>query len=59
MKQTRTKPNADTLAVWKALKHAAKNARKLAREMGTPFYVVQNGWIVDLNGVDKRKRKVS
>jgi hypothetical protein len=53
----RKKPNADTLLVWRTLKLAAKDARKLAEEMGTPFYVVKDGKIIDLNPQPKRRRK--
>jgi hypothetical protein len=53
----RKKPNADTLLVWRTLKLAAKDARKLSREMGTPFYVVKAGRIVDLNARAKGRRK--
>jgi hypothetical protein len=55
---TRKKPDADTRAVWQALKLAAKDARKLAEETGTPFYVVQRGKIVNLNPSKRRRAKV-
>lgn len=32
-----------------ALKRAAAAARRLSIETGTPFYVIQNGRVVDLN----------
>lgn len=59
MKRKQIKVDSDTLIEWESLRIAAKSARKLAKEMRTPFYVVKNGVIVDLNGVDKRKRKAS
>jgi hypothetical protein len=54
---TRRSPNADTLLVWRTLKFAAKNARRLAEEMATPFYAVKDGKIVDLNPQPKRRRR--
>jgi hypothetical protein len=38
-----------------ALKRAAAAARRLSVETGTPFYVVQDGRVVDLNA-PRRKR---
>jgi hypothetical protein len=32
-----------------AMRRAARAARKLAQETGTPFYVMKNGRIIDLN----------
>jgi hypothetical protein len=34
-----------------------RDARKLAEAMGTPFYIVKDGKIVDLNPKPKRRRK--
>jgi hypothetical protein len=52
------KRDSDTLRVWQALKLAAQDARKLADEKGTPFYVVEQGRVVDLNrGKVRRKRR--
>lgn len=53
----RKKPDADTLTVWRTLKLAAKDARKLAEATGTPFYVVKKGRIVDLNPSRTKSRK--
>jgi len=36
-------------AVLPALRRAARSARKLAEETGTPFYVMRKGKIVNLN----------
>jgi hypothetical protein len=51
----------DILASFAALKRAAKAARKLSIETGTPFYVMKDGKIVDLNrgmkGKPRRRRK--
>jgi hypothetical protein len=52
----RSKPDADTLAVWRTLKLAAKDARKLAKQKGTPFYVWQNGKLKNLNPNATRRR---
>jgi hypothetical protein len=47
----------DIIASFKALKRAARQARKLSIETGTPFYVMKDGKIVDLNrGARKGKR---
>jgi hypothetical protein len=47
----------DIRASWPALRRAARNARKLSEQTGTPFYVVKDGRIVDLNARRKRSRK--
>lgn len=39
----------DILGSFPALRRAAKRARKLAEEGGAPFYVIENGKIVNLN----------
>lgn len=46
----------DILASVGAMKRAARNARKLSVATGTPFYVMQNGRIVDLNRKPARHR---
>ncbi|MCX5660202.1 MAG: hypothetical protein NTW19_10840 [Planctomycetota bacterium] len=46
----------DILASVGAMKRAARAARKLSRETGTPFYVMKSGHIVDLNASAKKKR---
>ena len=40
-----------------ALRRAARKARKLSIETGTPFYVWKNGQVVDLNARARKKRK--
>jgi len=41
-----------------ALRRAARYARRLSEETGTPFYVMKKGKIVDLNaGAKPKKRK--
>lgn len=39
-----------------ALRRAAREARKLSIQLGTPFYVMKDGKIVDLNRGLKRAR---
>jgi hypothetical protein len=48
MKRNRaaTKPSRLTKSVGRALRRAAKSARKTARAYGTPIYIRQNGKIV-------------
>ncbi len=50
MKQTKAKKETELLAkaVGRALRRAAKVARKTARAHGTPIYVWQNGKVVAL-----------
>lgn len=50
--------NPDIIASFAALKRAAKAARKLSIETGTPFYVMKDGKIVDLNRDLQRKKPV-
>lgn len=45
----------DIKAVLSGMKRAAQKARKLSEATGTPFYVWQDGKIVDLNPQPKRK----
>jgi hypothetical protein len=40
------KPSRLTLAVGRALRRAAKTARKTARAHGTPIYIWKNGKVV-------------
>jgi hypothetical protein len=47
----------DIIASKKALERAAREARKLSRKTGTPFYVLKDGKVVDLNRARKRKQK--
>jgi hypothetical protein len=44
----------DIRGSWTALRRAARMARKLSRETNTPFYVMRDGQIVDLNRRKKR-----
>jgi protein-disulfide isomerase len=41
--------DADLANVGAALRRAADNARRLAEQTGTPFYVFQDGRIINLN----------
>jgi hypothetical protein len=47
----------DTQGSFAALRRAAKRARKLAEETGTPFYVWKDGKVVNLNPVPRKRRK--
>lgn len=47
----------DILGSFPALRRAARAARKLAEETGTPFYVMKGGKVVNLNPV--RRKRVS
>jgi hypothetical protein len=54
MKKTKSDPVID--AIYPALLRAAKDARKLAEEMETPFYTMKKGKLVNLN---PNARKIS
>jgi hypothetical protein len=41
-----------------ALKRAAAAARRLSVETGTPFYVLENGRVVDRNAAGTKRRSV-
>lgn len=41
--------DAELAGIERALKRAARSARRLSRQTGTPFYVWRDGMIVDLN----------
>jgi hypothetical protein len=45
------------LGSFAALKRAARKARRLSIETGTPFIVWQNGKVVDLNAAAKRRKR--
>jgi len=47
----------DIQGSWPALLRAAKAARKLARVTGSPFYVLKNGRIADVNRSPRRRAK--
>jgi protein-disulfide isomerase len=53
IRQTKGSKDPDILASAKALRRAARRARKLGMQTGTPVYVVQGDQIVDLT---KQKR---
>jgi hypothetical protein len=46
----------DIINSMKALRRAARAARKLSQETGTPFDVMKDGKIVDLNRAEKRSK---
>lgn len=47
----------DMIGSFAALKRAARNARRLSIETGTPFIVVKDGKIVDLNATGSRAKR--
>jgi protein-disulfide isomerase len=53
IRQTKGSKDPDILASAKALRRAARRARELGMQTGTPVYVVQGDQIVDLT---KQKR---
>jgi hypothetical protein len=55
MKPEMVTSDPDLIASFAALKRAAKAARKLAEDTGTPFYVWQDGRVVNLNPRPKRR----
>jgi hypothetical protein len=54
-----TLSDPDMRGTWPALLRAAKAARRLSIETGTPFYVFKDGKVVDLNSGRKRRRKTA
>lgn len=48
----------DIRGSWAAMHRAAKRARELSIATGTPFYVMRNGKVVDLNAATTTQRKV-
>jgi hypothetical protein len=57
MNKKQTKVGSQSAAVLRALKRASRDARKIAESTGTPFYVVENGRLTNLNQSPKRRRK--
>ncbi|MBI3015829.1 MAG: hypothetical protein HYY65_12425 [Candidatus Tectomicrobia bacterium] len=53
IRRTSGSKDPDIQASAKALRRAARRARELGMQMGTPVYVVQRGQIIDLT---KQKR---
>jgi hypothetical protein len=57
MKQKRfASIDRDLAGALPALKRAAAAARRLSIETGTPFYVLENGRVVDRNATRSRRR---
>lgn len=48
----------DTRDTLRALERAARKARQLAQQKGTPFYVVRSGKLVDLNRRPRGRKTV-
>ena len=57
MKTKMNSSDPDIRASFAALKRAAKTARKLAEATGTPFYILRDGRIVNLNSQGKHPTK--
>lgn len=51
-----TSIDRDLLGALQALERAAAQARRLAEQTGTPFYVLKGGRVVDLNARRSRAR---
>jgi hypothetical protein len=56
MKEKIGSKDPDIIGSLPAMRRAARNARKLAIEMGTPFYVVIEGKIVNQNPAGRRRK---
>ena len=60
MKRDDATVDKEAAATLKALRRAARRARELAERTGTPFYVMKDNRIVDLNAsLSQRRRKNS
>jgi len=57
VKKTVQSNDPDIVGSLPALRRAARAARKLARQTGTPFYVLKAGRVVDMNPVKTRCKK--
>lgn len=57
MKHKIQSTNPDILGSLAAMRRAARAARKLAEATRTPFYVIRNGRIVNLNANARRPSK--
>lgn len=53
MKKKSTMLDMDMSKAGHALDRAAARARKLAEQTGTPFYVLKDGHVVDLNKLSR------
>jgi hypothetical protein len=55
MKQSIESTDPDILGSLPALRRAAKAAHKLAKQTGTPLYVLKKGRVVDINPVGRKR----
>ena len=55
--QTKRKLHPEVAIQLKALRQAARDARKLSQITGTPFWVMKNGKLVNLNKGHKQTAK--
>ncbi len=51
-----TSIDRDLIGAQQALERAAAQARRLAEQTGTPFYVLKSGQVVDLNARRSREK---
>ncbi len=56
MKNPVISADLDMRGTWPALLRAAKKALKIAKETGTPCYVMREGRLVNLNPIGKRRK---
>jgi predicted ABC-type ATPase len=59
MKTKQPAPDRDMAGVRAALVRAAAAARRLSEQTNTPFYVLENGRVVDLNARRASRRRRS
>ena len=57
MSTTMQSSDPDIRGSWPALRRAARKARQLALETGTPLYVLQKGKVVNLNPQGRTRRR--
>jgi hypothetical protein len=57
MRKTITSSDPDIVGSLPALRRAAKAAHKLAKQTGTPLYVLKGGRVVNINPVAGKKRR--
>lgn len=57
MKEKTTTTDSDIAGITRALRRASDRALRLAKATGTPFWIVRNGQLVNLNPTAKKRRK--
>lgn len=56
MKVEMTSRDADIRGSLPAIRRAARSARRLAEETGTPLYVLKDGKVVNINRGQRKRR---